>query len=418
MAPVLASHPKLLRFLKRQELLVATSFAAYVVFASLRVPVSVLAIILVALMLGNCGTSCMEALKSLYDKRPFPYNWLAFVTLLALITPVYVTATLWFIGWLLFPRADLTWNYLRPGWEFSALASMVFGITSYGFSQLRTRLETRNQELEEALTSRIVRLELHDQELQRAREIQESLLPREIPQMENFQIACVWQPARSVGGDYFDVMKVARNKIAICIADVVGKGVSAALLMANVQAAVRAFALDAGGPARICTRINSVLCGNISNDKFVTCFYGLLDGATGSLTYCNAGHLPPILMHNSGPSVPLTIGGVVLGFSPDVEYREATVRIERGDRLALFTDGITEASNASGDEYGDTRIESILRMSLDATASTVADRIISDAYRFCAGQFNDDVTMIVIAAEPLKATAAAALEKTPSESVA
>ena len=413
---MLSSHPKLLRFLKRQQLLVATSFAVYVLFASLRVPVNALAVILAALMLGNFGTSCMEALKSVYDNRPFPYNWLAFTILLALITPVYVTATMWSVGWLLFPRADLTWRNLWPGWEFSALASMVFGITSYGFSQLKTRLETRNRELEEALTSKIVRLELHDQELQRAREIQESLLPREIPQIENFQIACVWQPARSVGGDYFDVMKAARNKIAICIADVVGKGVSAALLMANVQAAVRAFAPDADGPARVCTRINSVLCGNIAHDKFVTCFYGLLDGATGALTYCNAGHLPPILMHNSGPSTPLNIGGVVLGFSTDAEYNEATIRIERGDRVALFTDGITEASNATGDEYGDNRIEAILRMPLYATAAALADRVITDASRFCGGQFNDDVTIIVIAAEPLISHAARA--KTPTESVA
>jgi sigma-B regulation protein RsbU (phosphoserine phosphatase) len=415
---VLASHPTLAKFLLRQQLLVATSFAAYVVFASLRVPVNALAVILAALMLGNLGTSCMEALKSLYDKRPVPYNWLAFVALLALTTPVYVTATMWSVGWLLFPHEDLTWKNIWPGWEFSALASMVFGITSYGFSRLKTRLETRNRELQEALTSRIVRLELQDQELQRAREIQESLLPREIPQMEKFQIACVWQPARSVGGDYFDVLKVAQNKIGICIADVVGKGVSAALLMANVQAAVRAFALDAGGPASVCTRINSVLCGNIAHDKFVTFFYGLLDGATGSLTYCNAGHLPPILIHNSGPSVPLTTGGIVLGFSSDVEYEEGTVRIERGDRLALFTDGITEATNANGNEYGDCRIESILRMSRNETASVLANRVITDAAAFCGGQFNDDVTMIVVAAEPLRSSAAAVLAGTPSESIA
>jgi len=88
--------------------------------------------------------------------------------------------------------------------------------------------------------------------------------------------------------------------------------------------------------------------------------HGLLDSATGSLTYCNAGHLPPILIHNSGPSVPLSTGKIVLGFSSNVEYEEGTIRIERGDRLALFTDGITEATNASGNEYGDGRIESMV----------------------------------------------------------
>ena len=415
---MLASHPKLARFLQRQQLLVATSFAAYVLFASLRVPANALAVILSALMLGNLGISCMELLKLVYDDRPFPYNWLAFIALLAFTTPVYVTGTMWAVSWLLFPPEARTWRNIRPGWEFSALASMVFGITSYGFSRLKARLETRNRELEEALTSRSVRLELHDQELQRAREIQQSLLPHEIPQMEGFQIACVWQPARSVGGDYFDVLKLARNKIGICIADVVGKGVSAALLMANVQAAVRAFALDASGPACVCSRINSVLCGNIAHDKFVTFFYGLLDGATGVLTYCNAGHLPPILIHDSGPSVPLTAGGVVLGFSSDAEYEEGTIRIERGNRLVLFTDGITEAANASGEEYGDGRIESILRMSLHETASALANRVITDVAEFCRGQSNDDVTMMVVAAEPLRSPAVAVLTRTPSKSIA
>ena len=108
----------------------------------------------------------------------------------------------------------------------------------------------------------------------------------------------------------------------------------------------------------------------------------------------------------------------MLGFSSDVEYEEGTIRIDRGDRLALFTDGITEAANASGDEYGDNRIESILRMSLAETASVLANRVITDAAGFCGGQFNDDVTMIVVTAEPLRLTASAVPARTPSESIA
>ena len=106
----------------------------------------------------------------------------------------------------------------------------------------------------------------------------------------------------------------------------------------------------------------------------------------------------------------------MLGFTSDVEYEEGTIRIERGDRLALFTDGITEAANASGDEYGDSRIESILRMSLDETASAAANRVITDAARFCDGEFNDDVTMIVVAAEPLRSSVAAVPARALTES--
>lgn len=108
----------------------------------------------------------------------------------------------------------------------------------------------------------------------------------------------------------------------------------------------------------------------------------------------------------------------MLGFSTDVEYAEGTTRIERGDRLALFTDGITEAENASGNEYGESGIESILRMSLNETASALANRVITNAAGFCGGHFNDDVTMIVVAAEPLGLSGASVLLRTPSESIA
>jgi sigma-B regulation protein RsbU (phosphoserine phosphatase) len=115
-------------------------------------------------------------------------------------------------------------------------------------------------------------LEMQEQELQRAREIQQSLLPKEIPQLPGFQVAGAWLPARTVGGDYYDVMRLGENKIGVCIADVVGKGVSAALLMANVQATVRAFARESESPAWVCDRVNKVLCGNIADGKFVTFF--------------------------------------------------------------------------------------------------------------------------------------------------
>ena len=113
--------------------------------------------------------------------------------------------------------------------------------------------------------------------MQRASEIQRSLLPKEIPQLAGFEVAGAWRPARTVSGDYYDVFKLGEGKLGICIADVVGKGVSAALMMANVQAAVRAYASSAESPAQLCVKVNSLLCENLATGKFVTFLYGVLD---------------------------------------------------------------------------------------------------------------------------------------------
>ena len=120
--------------------------------------------------------------------------------------------------------------------------------------------------------------------------------PRTSRSCQGFEVAGAWLPARTVGGDYYDVLRLGDHKIGVCIADVVGKGVSAALLMANVQATVRAFARESESPAWVCDRVNKVLCGNIADGKFVTFFYGILDSRARTLQYCNAGHCYPILV--------------------------------------------------------------------------------------------------------------------------
>ena len=139
--------------------------------------------------------------------------------------------------------------------------------------------------MKHAVELEIAERELHGQELQQAREIQQSLLPKGIPQVSGFEIEGAWEPASVVGGDYYDVIKLSETKLGICIADVVGKSVSAALLMANVQASVRAFATDSTAPSALCSRVNSVLCANIATGKFVTLFYAVLDAASGNLHY-------------------------------------------------------------------------------------------------------------------------------------
>jgi phosphoserine phosphatase RsbU/P len=131
-------------------------------------------------------------------------------------------------------------------------------------------LQTQNVKLQQAVRTGKARLEQQEKELETAREIQAGLVPKDIPQLDGLQISASWQPARVVGGDYFDVIKLDDQRVVICIADVVGKGIAAALLMANVQAAARAFATDNALPSEICDRLNRVLCSNLAPGKFVT----------------------------------------------------------------------------------------------------------------------------------------------------
>jgi len=199
-----------------------------------------------------------------------------------------------------------------------------------------------------------------------------------------------------VGGDYFDVLRLDDHRLAFCIADVVGKGVPAALLMANVQAAVRAFARGAATPAWVCSRVNSVLCGNIASEKFVTFFCGILDTHVGRLEYCNAGHPAPLLA-SSGSVLPLPHGGAVLGIFPTWEYQDAAVVLKSGDRLLLFTDGITEAAAANDEEFGEDRVASFAKAHRTWSAAELNRGLLAEVTSFCNGHFRDDATILVIA---------------------
>src|SRR5262249_798444 len=142
----------------------------------------------------------------------------------------------------------------------------------------------------------------------------------EIPQVASVQISGIWLPARLVGGDYYDVRKFGSNKVAICIGDVVGKGMPAAMLMSNLQAQVKAYASESRPPKDVCEQVNQLTGNNIGTGKFISFFYGLLDGAARTMTYTNAGHNPPILVRRDGKVIRLEEGGAILGVFPEYEY--------------------------------------------------------------------------------------------------
>jgi serine phosphatase RsbU (regulator of sigma subunit) len=290
-------------------------------------------------------------------------------------------------------------TYLRSSWKFPTVMTLIAATVYIVYLYLTATLEKRNLELQRDVASEREQRDLALTELERAREVQQGLLPRTLPTIPGFQIASHFEPARVVGGDYFDIIKLSDSKLAVCIADVAGKGISAALLMSNVQATVRAFASDVASPAWVCNRVNAVLCNNLARAKFVTFFYGVLDSALHRFAYCSAGHVPPILVRADGHSQALACEGAVLGVFPDWQYSDSFLELSRGDRLVLFTDGASEACTPEGDEYGEERIAAAAARAVRMSGERILQNLIADVKAFCRFQLTDDLTLLVIAAD-------------------
>jgi DNA-binding response OmpR family regulator len=242
-----------------------------------------------------------------------------------------------------------------------------------------------------------VRLREQEVEVETAREIQQRLLPKSMPQVVGFELAGAWLPARMIGGDYFDALLLGERRIGLCIADVSGKGVPAALLMSNVQAAVKAIAAEHVAPRELCTHVNRVMYRNINVEKFITFFYGLLDTAERRLVYTNAGHNLPLLVRHDGSPHWLHGGGTVLGIFEDWAYEEHEVMLSPGDRMVMFTDGVTEVRNAVGEEFGEERLARLVTEHRMLGAYALHQRVLEAVTAFGAGDVQDDVTLLVLA---------------------
>jgi sigma-B regulation protein RsbU (phosphoserine phosphatase) len=265
----------------------------------------------------------------------------------------------------------------------------------------RERRASRRRAAQEDLDNREIAQQFHHQELEvaEARSIQQGLLPKSIPQRPGYEISGAWQPAQSVGGDYYDVLEFDDNSLGLCIADVAGKGLPAALLMSNLQAAVRGLASPALAPDGLCSRLNSLVCHNTGADRFITFFYARLDGPARLLHYANAGHNPPILLHADGSHERLQAGGGVLGVFPRHKFASGAAQLSSGDRLILYTDGVTEACDAAGEEFGEVRLLRLLQEHRTAAASALQTKILAVTGEFSRGHWHDDATLLVLAVE-------------------
>ncbi len=242
-----------------------------------------------------------------------------------------------------------------------------------------------------------------ESELETARKIQEKLLPHEMPHLPGFEIAGTSIPSKQVGGDYFDFLDLGEGRLGIAIADVSGKGIPAALLMANLQASLHAQTMETEKVAEVTTRINNLLVKSTDANMFVTFFYGLLDRNKSTFTSTNAGHNPPLLLRIDQSMERLAEGGLVLGFLPDQKYAQQTTILNPGDILVLYTDGITEAREPEENKavedklFGEDRLAQVVMESASLSAREIQSAILHNVSVHTRNTpQGDDITLVVI----------------------
>ncbi len=253
------------------------------------------------------------------------------------------------------------------------------------------------EELREALMARDKLVTLQN-ELDVASNIQQSILPTELPREVDYQMFGSMKSARNVGGDFFDVVRLPDRRVGLAIADVSDKGVPAALFMMSTRTLLKGAAIGAINPGDVMETVNQLLCEDNEAAMFVTLLYAVYDPETGRLTYANGGHNPPLIVHQDNTSTLLPpTEGLALGLLPDYEYQQKTVTVEPGETLVLYTDGVTEAMNANEEEFGVERLQDIFTESYPREAHAIT-QLIFDAVDEFAGDTpqSDDVTCLTL----------------------
>lgn len=236
-----------------------------------------------------------------------------------------------------------------------------------------------------------------EEELEIAKGIQRNLLPKEMPQLNNFQISAMSISSKQVGGDYYDIIKTEDERYFIGIGDVSGKGVPASLLMANLQAFLKSITKQGYDIAASTRIINDLVSENTTDGRFITFFWLLLDDQKKEMTYVNAGHNPPLLIRDKKITY-LDKGGMLLGVMKTfIPYESETVQLQKDDILVMFTDGVTEAKNRSDEEYSDKKLENLLSEKTFSSSEEIMDEVKKSIDEFVAGEpQSDDITLIVL----------------------
>ena len=251
----------------------------------------------------------------------------------------------------------------------------------------------RRQRLEQEIAER----ERVEQELQVARSIQLASLPKEVPQLEGWQISPYYQPAREVGGDFFDFHLLSGGRLGLVVGDATGKGVPAALVMSTTCGMLQAVseALDSISPGEVLERVNETLLSRIPQNMFVTCFYGILDPKSATFTYANAGHDLPYLWHG-GAAEELRARGMPLGLMPGMSYEEKEMMLEPTDSALLYTDGLVEAHDPQGEMFGFPRLRALVAEY--GEERSLGEALLEELYSFVGEGWEqeDDITLLTL----------------------
>src|SRR5215212_4967300 len=240
----------------------------------------------------------------------------------------------------------------------------------------------------------------YERELQLAREIQQRFQPTAPPVVPGFELQGISFPSYQIGGDYYDFIQCGDGRLVVALGDVSGKGTSAALLMSSLHAAVHAQVASCRPITETIGAVNRYLADNTPANRFVTLFYAELDPLTGSLSFINAGHNPPIIAHEGGTLEHLAAGGLPLGIMPEFDYREGRTQLRHGDVLVAYSDGVTESQNPSGEEFGTARLQEVVARNLGGSAAGIRDKIEAALSSFAQGTpAGDDVTLVIVKRE-------------------
>jgi serine phosphatase RsbU (regulator of sigma subunit)/ketosteroid isomerase-like protein len=248
----------------------------------------------------------------------------------------------------------------------------------------------------EDLAQEIRERERVEQELHVARSIQQASLPKEVPTLEGWQITPYYQPAREVGGDFYDFLKLPKGRLGIVVGDATGKGVPAALVMASARSMLRALAQASDfSPGDVLRRVNDPLVADIPANMFVTCFYAILDPESGSIIYANAGHDLPYLWHG-GDCEELKARGMPLGLMPEMGYEEKEIVFEAGEAALLYSDGLVEAHNPKGEMFGFPRLRALVAE--HRQGGSLEEALLEELYSFVGDGWvqEDDITFLTL----------------------
>jgi serine phosphatase RsbU (regulator of sigma subunit) len=236
-----------------------------------------------------------------------------------------------------------------------------------------------------------------EQELRLARSIQRASLPKEVPSLEGWQISPYYQPAREVGGDFYDFHPLSEGRLGLVVGDATGKGVPAALVMSTTCGMLRLAAQSSSSPGEMLQRVNETLFPYIPSNMFVTCFYCILDPKSGTLSYANAGHDLPYL-HRDGAAEELRATGMPLGLMPGMRYEEKETILEAGEAALLYSDGLVEAHDPKGEMFGFPRLRALVAEHADQEERPLGDFLMEELYTFVGEGWEqeDDITLLTL----------------------